>query len=98
MRADTDILHLNVQQRAWPVINIMMPPKLLPVPPDAIAQSAHRITGTLEMGTQAHFQLETQRCRCSPNDDGGMNVVTTTQWIDATSEVIAQVLNIPQSA
>ena len=65
---------------------------------EAIAQSARRITGSIEMGTQAHFYMETQTSHCAPNDDGGLNVQTTTQWIDASAEVIAGILNIPQSA
>ncbi|XP_076451139.1 uncharacterized protein LOC143287015 isoform X2 [Babylonia areolata] len=67
-------------------------------PDTALAQSAHRITGTIQMGTQAHFPLETQISRCAPNDDGGLDVQATTQWIDATSEVVASILNIPQSS
>ena len=65
---------------------------------EAISQSAHRITGSIQMGTQAHFHLELQTSRCAPNDDGGMDVQTTTQWINASAEIIAGVLNIPQSA
>ena len=50
------------------------------------------------MGTQAHSHLELQTSRCAPDDDGGMDVQTTTQWINASAEIIAGVLNIPQSA
>ena len=65
---------------------------------EAISQSTHRITGSIQMGTQAHFHLELQTSRCAPDDDGGMDVQTTTQWINASAEIIAGVLNIPQSA
>ena len=65
--------------------------------PDAIANSPHHISGSIECGTQYHFQLETQIARCLPGDDGGMNVQAATQWIDGTSEIVSKVLNVPES-
>lgn len=63
----------------------------------AISKSPCQISGSIECGTQYHFQLETQYARCLPSDDGGMNVEASTQWIDGTSEIVASVLNIPRS-
>ncbi|XP_076471897.1 xanthine dehydrogenase-like [Babylonia areolata] len=67
-------------------------------PDGAISKSARRITGSIECGSQTHFQLESQTARCVPGDDGGMEVQATTQWIDGTAEIVARVLNIPENS
>ncbi|XP_070198779.1 xanthine dehydrogenase/oxidase-like [Littorina saxatilis] len=76
----------------------VLAPRVVGDPDQAIAQSARRITGTIECGLQAHFHLETQNGRCAPDDDGGMHVQCTTQDIGVTAQVVARILNIPQSA
>ncbi|KAK7099077.1 hypothetical protein V1264_003269 [Littorina saxatilis] len=77
----------------------VMPDPLVKGDPDgAISKSARRVSGSIECGAQYHFQLETQTARCCPADDGGMNVQATTQWIDGTAEIVAKVLNLPESS
>ncbi|KAK7469495.1 hypothetical protein BaRGS_00036474 [Batillaria attramentaria] len=65
---------------------------------EAIRQSARRVTGTIQMGTQYHFHVETHTSRCVPNDDGGMDIQASTQWADGAQEIVAALLNIPQSS
>ncbi|KAK7486654.1 hypothetical protein BaRGS_00022055, partial [Batillaria attramentaria] len=67
-------------------------------PDAAIAAAPRRISGSIECGTQYHFQMETQIARCQPSDNGGIDVQASTQWIDGTSEIVAKVLNIPESS
>lgn len=61
----------------------------------AIAQSARRLSGSVEVGDQYHFYMEAQSSRCAPNDNGGMDVQSTTQFIDRTTQAVAGLLNIP---
>ncbi|XP_041366429.1 xanthine dehydrogenase-like [Gigantopelta aegis] len=64
----------------------------------AIAASPKKILGQISMESQYHFQMETQISICSPTEDGvGMNVLAATQWIDYVQQVVAGVLNIPES-
>ena len=49
------------------------------------------------MGSQVHMYLETQTARAEPSDNGGMNVKATSQWLDVSQEVIAEILDLPQS-
>ncbi|XP_025087515.1 xanthine dehydrogenase-like [Pomacea canaliculata] len=73
-------------------------PLIVGDPDAAIKGSPRRISGSIECGTQYHFQLETQIARCCLNDSGGIEVEASTQWIDGTCEIVAKVLNIPQSS
>lgn len=67
-------------------------------PDAAIAAAPQKISGSIQCGTQYHFQMETQIALCQPNDNGGMDVQASTQWIDGTSEIVAKVLDIPESS
>lgn len=42
--------------------------------------------------------METQSTFCVPSDDGGMDVHTSTQWIDFTQQAISDALKIPQNS
>jgi xanthine dehydrogenase/oxidase len=53
----------------------------------------HSINGTFEMGGQYHFSLETQTSLCIPIEDG-IDVYSSTQWMDLTQIAIAEMLNI----
>lgn len=64
---------------------------------EAIEKSPQKIAGSIECGTQSHFQLESQIAVCTPGDDGGMFVQASTQWIDGTEEIVAKALNLPLS-
>ncbi|XP_072742748.1 uncharacterized protein [Anoplolepis gracilipes] len=57
----------------------------------------HVIKGTLKLGSQYHYTMETQSCVCVPADDG-MDVYPTTQWIDCVQVAIATVLNVKNNS
>lgn len=58
--------------------------------------SVHQITGHFEIGAQYHYTMETQSCVCIPTDQG-LNVYTSTQWMDNVHIAISEVLKIPQN-
>lgn len=55
------------------------------------------IRGNMQIGSQFHFSMEPQTTVCVPAEDG-IDVYTSTQWIDFTNQAIAECLNIPQNA
>ncbi|GFO29431.1 indole-3-acetaldehyde oxidase-like [Plakobranchus ocellatus] len=63
----------------------------------AIAAAPHNVLGQIECGEQYHFHMETQSALCIPTDEGGMDVIASTQWLDGVLETVAQVLGIEQS-
>ncbi|KAK0047559.1 xanthine dehydrogenase 1, partial [Biomphalaria pfeifferi] len=73
-------------------------PKLDPVTKgDAqgvMSKAPHRVKGNTSTGEQYHFHLENQTSVCAPTDTGGVDVQSTSQWIDFTQEVVSQVLGI----
>ncbi|CAL1535967.1 unnamed protein product, partial [Lymnaea stagnalis] len=64
----------------------------------AMAAAPHRINGTVHSSDQYNFHLENQAAFCIPSDTGGMEVMATSQWLDATSETVSQILGIPESS
>ncbi|XP_071122788.1 uncharacterized protein [Mytilus edulis] len=62
----------------------------------AITNSAKQITGSIQFGEQKHFPMETQISYCKPTTEG-MDVETSTQWIDNSQRAVALVLGVPQS-
>ncbi|WP_417210631.1 xanthine dehydrogenase molybdopterin binding subunit [Antarctobacter sp.] len=60
----------------------------------AIAKAAHRIEGTIEMGGQEHFYLEGQAALVTPQDDGDMHVVSSTQHPTEIQHKVADALNL----
>ncbi|XP_032242989.2 xanthine dehydrogenase/oxidase-like [Nematostella vectensis] len=57
----------------------------------AIKTASHVISGEIAMDTQHHFHMETQVCRCVPEEDG-ITVHSATQWIDLLQSAVAQAL------
>ncbi|XP_035690573.1 xanthine dehydrogenase-like isoform X4 [Branchiostoma floridae] len=59
-------------------------------PKGALAAAPHRISGEVSCGSQYHFYMETQVCRCTPTEDG-MDVQSATQSMDSVQASVAQV-------
>jgi xanthine dehydrogenase/oxidase len=54
------------------------------------------IKGSVDIGSQYHYTMETQSCVCVPVEDG-MDVYPATQWMDLVQIAISQVLNVPEN-
>lgn len=63
---------------------------------NAAAIGDKHITGKFYLGGQYHYSMETQSCVCIPKEDG-MDIYSSTQWLDQVSSSISLMLNIPQS-
>lgn len=55
-----------------------------------------QIRGTLEIGGQYHYTMETQCAVCIPAEDGGIDVYPAAQWVDMVQVAISETLNLPQ--
>nr|QLI62141.1 aldehyde oxidase 10 [Streltzoviella insularis] len=53
----------------------------------------HVVNGDFKMDTQYHYYMETQTCVVKPTEDG-MEVYSSTQWLDLTNVAVAECLNI----
>ncbi len=60
----------------------------------ALASATHRIQGTLHIGGQEHFYLETQISSVMPTEDGGMIVYCSTQNPTEVQKLVAEVLDV----
>eukprot|EP00058_Branchiostoma_floridae_P011134 XP_002596622.1 hypothetical protein BRAFLDRAFT_78483 [Branchiostoma floridae] len=58
-------------------------------PKGALAAAPHRVSGEVSCGSQYHFYMETQVCRCTPTEDG-MDVQSATQSMDSVQASVAQ--------
>lgn len=63
----------------------------------ALARAKHRLQGSLHIGGQEHFYLETQISSVLPTEDGGMYVYTSTQNPTEVQKLIAEVLGVPMN-
>ncbi|NTX40422.1 xanthine dehydrogenase molybdopterin binding subunit [Myxococcus sp. CA033] len=63
----------------------------------ALASSPRRLSGTVTMGGQEHFYLETQAAFAEKGDDGDITVVSSTQHPSEVQAVISHVLHLPRS-
>lgn len=61
----------------------------------ALAGAPNRVQGTLHIGGQEHFYLETQVSSVMPTEDGGMLVYTSTQNPTEVQKLVAEVLGVP---
>ncbi|SEQ03484.1 xanthine dehydrogenase, molybdenum binding subunit apoprotein [Amphritea atlantica] len=61
----------------------------------ALASAKHRISGSVHIGGQEHFYLETQISSVVPTEDGGMIVYSSTQNPTEVQKLVAEVLDIP---
>ncbi|ROM71117.1 xanthine dehydrogenase molybdopterin binding subunit [Pseudomonas brassicacearum] len=60
----------------------------------ALASAEHRIQGSLHIGGQEHFYLETQISSVMPTEDGGMIVYCSTQNPTEVQKLVAEVLGV----
>ena len=60
----------------------------------ALAHAEHRLQGTLHIGGQEHFYLETQISSVMPTEDGGMIVYCSTQNPTEIQKLVAEVLDV----
>ena len=60
------------------------------------SDTVHTIKGHMEQGLQYHYTMETQSCVVVPIEDG-LDVYSSTQWMDIGQMAIADALNIPNS-
>uniref|UniRef100_A0A240PM44 FAD-binding PCMH-type domain-containing protein n=1 Tax=Anopheles epiroticus TaxID=199890 RepID=A0A240PM44_9DIPT len=58
---------------------------------------AVRLEGSFDLPSQYHLSMETQQCVCVPIDDG-MDVYSSTQWVDICQIAIARALCIPENS
>lgn len=58
--------------------------------------ATHKIKGHFEIGRQFHYTMEPHTCVCIPTEDG-MDVYSSTQWMDITQVAISDALNVPNS-
>ncbi|XP_053676315.1 uncharacterized protein LOC128726526 [Anopheles nili] len=59
--------------------------------------AARKVTGRFEMAGQYHYTMETQTCVCVPIEDG-MDVHSSTQWVDLCQIAIASMLHVPENS
>ncbi len=61
----------------------------------ALAKASQRLTGSLSIGGQEHFYLETQISSTVPTEEGGMLVFASTQHPSEVQKLVAQVIDVP---
>jgi xanthine dehydrogenase large subunit len=61
----------------------------------ALASAPRRLQGSLHIGGQEHFYLETQISSVMPSEDGGMIIYTSTQNATEVQKLVAAVLGVP---
>ncbi|MDH2198164.1 xanthine dehydrogenase molybdopterin binding subunit [Ectopseudomonas oleovorans] len=62
-----------------------------------LASAPRRLQGTLHIGGQEHFYLETQISSVMPTEDGGMLVYTSTQNPTEVQKLVAEALGVPMN-
>lgn len=62
--------------------------------PGALAASAHRIQGAMELGGQEHFYLEGQVAQALPGEGDAMQVISSTQHPSEVQHLVAYLLGV----
>ncbi|XP_018020416.2 xanthine dehydrogenase, partial [Hyalella azteca] len=60
-------------------------------------KASHRVKGKMEVPSQYHFTMELMTARVMPLEDG-YDVIATTQFMQETQKVVAEVLNVPANS
>ncbi len=63
-----------------------------------LAGARHRLEGTLDIGGQEHFYLETQASFARPGEDGTLFVSASTQHPSEVQALVSHALDLPRSA
>jgi len=63
----------------------------------ALAESPAILEGTLHLGGQEHFYLETQAALAEPDGEGGVHIHSSTQHPSETQAIVAEVLGWPRN-
>ena len=63
-----------------------------------LAEAPHHLSGTLHIGGQEHFYLETHAAMAAPDGDGGVFVQSSTQHPSEIQSIVAEVLHLPRNA
>lgn len=63
----------------------------------AIEKAPFAVNGSVSLGSQYHFYMETQVSIASPTEDG-FEVLASTQWMDYLQQSVAQVLGVSNSS
>ena len=63
----------------------------------ALADSPHRLTGTLHLGGQEHFYLETHAASATPDGEGGVFVQSSTQHPSEVQAIVAEILHLEKN-
>lgn len=61
----------------------------------ALANAKHILEGSIHIGGQEHFYLETQAASVMPTEDGGMIVYASTQNPTEVQKLVAEVIGVP---
>ncbi|XP_055703921.1 aldehyde oxidase 3-like [Phlebotomus papatasi] len=61
-----------------------------------VSQLINNVQGFFVCGPQYHYHMETQTTLAVPTEDG-MDIYASTQWIDVTQRVVAQVLAVKEN-
>lgn len=64
------------------------------MPEDVGNDIKYVVKGELKMESQYHFYMEPQTCIVRPTEDG-LEVISSTQWLDLANTALAQCLKIP---
>ncbi len=64
----------------------------------ALAAAPHTWKGTLRVGAQRHFYMETQRCIVTNAEDGGLRVRSSTQGVAVVSKYVSRATGVPMHA
>jgi len=65
---------------------------------NGLAQAEHRISGTMRVGGQDHFYLESHIAMAIPGEDDEVTVFSSTQHPSEVQHMVAHVLGVPSNA